>query len=96
MHPPPSNIHLDSVSSRQLNFGWSLIDGNCPGIVYHINATQCGQCPSSTNETFISCIAENTNDDICLFTVQSEVCGHISSSHGELVKVILKGNDINL
>ena len=94
IHLTPNNIHLDSVSSGQLNFSWSPLDSNCPGTVYHINATQCGQCPSSTNKTFVSCIAVNTSDDACLFTVQSEVCGHTSSSHGELLMVVLKGNII--
>ena len=95
-YPPPNNILLTGANMTQLNFSWSPVDIYCPNISYNINITNnCGECPSSTEDTSISCTTAMGGYDTCFLTIQSEVCGHIVGYNSHPVEVIRKGNNVH-
>ena len=94
MHTPSRPfISLVNVVSKQLIFGWSPIALECPDIHYKINASNCGNCPTTTNHTTVTCTNVPTNGNTCTFAVQTIVCRNIFGNISEPVAVLL--NDVN-
>ena len=62
--------------SRELTFSWST---NC-GTKFHYNilASNCGSCPTTTNHTNVTCTDVPTNNSVCIFIIQTVVCGNIT------------------
>ena len=52
---------------------------------YKINATNCGQCPSTADTNSVTCnIPNNVSfEQICVLTVEAVVCGNISGIPSE-------------
>ena len=62
----------------------------CPYVQYIIFSTNCGLCPSITkfNDTSVSCLRPNVSTDenqTCIFTVQTKVCGSINGNSSAYV-----------
>ena len=92
-YPPPSNVHLCDISQEQLIFCWDHIPqtNNCSEISYTIIALNCGLCPNSTASLSITCINVTTDDSICSFAIETEVCGTIAGKRGNSIEISLQG-----
>ena len=64
-----------------LAFMWDPVTvTNCPSIKYITDASEgCGNCPSSTSDTRVKCINVR-EDELCTFSVLTNICGIISRS----------------
>ena len=64
--------------SRKITFSWST-ESDCIAILhYNILASNCGSCPTTTNHTNVTCTNVPTNNSMCIFTIQTVVCGNIT------------------
>ena len=93
--PPPNNVTLSMVNSSHLTFTWNSVSPNCQAVHYKINATNCGQCPSSTScsvtcpiytdTNSVSCGISNINmlatlPETCAVIFQPVVCDNVSGN----------------
>lgn len=87
---PPENIHLADIKPGKLTFSWTPIALLCSELTYEI-LSDCGECPTATNSTFVSCTIESSQPTNCTFAVRSIVCGGIAGSWSNAIKVMLRG-----
>jgi hypothetical protein len=79
-----NDIRLANVNITHLRFSWSnkIVHSVCSDTVsYHVQTTNCGECPDMTISTTILCalpIQEIGRD--CIFRLQSQVCGNINGT----------------
>lgn len=91
---PPSGVHLKAVESNQLVFAWNKVATLCSSIRYITTAINCGVCPKSTTNTSITCVINNVSaytSSMCMFSVRTEICGHILGERSEYVIANLAG-----
>ena len=86
--------NADFVSGK-LTFSWSTV---CPAIRYNILASNCGSCPTTTNYTNVTCTDIPTNNSVCIFTIQTVVCGNISGqmSYPVMVSVNIANSTVHV
>ena len=97
-YPPPSNVHVESNdSSHNITFAWDEVPAQCPSLQYIITAINCGLCPNTTADKYVTCdldlqsdISQHTNNT-CLFAVQTEICGHLRGERSDYVMVHMFG-----
>ena len=94
-YPPPTNVNIESNDSHQITFAWDEVPVQCPFLQYIITAINCGLCPNITTDKNVTCdlqsnISPRTNN-ICLFAVQTEVCGHLRGEKSDYVVVHMSG-----
>ena len=77
--PPITNITWRATDSI-LTVTWSPVAPDCPTIHYNIAASNCGSCPTTTNQTTVTCTDVPTNNSMCTLAVQVVVCGNISGN----------------
>ena len=70
---------------RKLTFSWST--GCGAKLHYNILASNCGSCPTTTNHTNVTCTNVPTNNSVCIFSIQTVVCGNISGQISYPVRV---------
>ena len=63
----------------------------CSSLQYIITAVNCGVCPNTTTDKNVTCdiqshISSRTNN-ICLFAVQTEICGYLRGKRSEYITV---------
>ena len=90
----PYDVQLIGIASEGLTFNWTSIDPTCSDVSYRISASGCGNCPSSTNSTTITCSGiEQLSEDnqTCILSVRSVVCGDIVSNFSDPLNVSLQG-----
>ena len=90
-YPPPSFVHISDLNRSHLIFSWRAPVRNCPSLSYKILATNCGDCPSSTNTTNTSCMIGTVTEIECIFTLKTIVCGNILSNESYSLKVSFRG-----
>ena len=90
----PSTIYTSLVDrdSRQITFTWSPVSPNCHAVLYNIQASNCGSCPTTTNHTTVTCTDIPTDVDICMFAVQAIICGNIHRNFSDVIHIALKNN----
>ena len=73
------NFTLHNVKQRKLMFMWTNASESCPATSYKVVSRNCGDCPHTSNSTFITCnnFSMTNEASICTFTVQSVVCSSI-------------------
>ena len=84
---PPETLYMSNADfvSRKLTFSWST---DCPAMLhYNILASNCGSCPTTTNHTNVTCTNVPTNNSVCVFTIQTVVCGNITGQISNPVRV---------
>ena len=89
------------ISYQQLDkhytiaFEWNTHPPNCRP-TYNIAASNCGSCPTTTNHTTVTCTDVPIIDGgMCMFAVQTVVCGGITGELSPHVSVDIfncKGN----
>ena len=92
-YPPPRNVHLESNDSNQITFAWDELVIQCPSLRYVITAINCGVCPNTTTDTNVTCVQSNVSvhtNHICLFAVQTEICGYLLGGKSEYVTVYIQ------
>ena len=59
---------------------------------YKINATNCGQCPSTADTNSVTCDIPNNVafEQICVLTVEAVVCGNVTSEYSGETKKLIK------
>ena len=72
---------------KQLPFSWSPVATDCHAIHYNILASNCGNCPTTTNHTTVTCTDVPNNDNVCNFAVQTVVCGIITSNFSDPISI---------
>jgi hypothetical protein len=77
------------LHSQQLTFTWSPIASDCPAIHYNILASNCGDCPTTTNYTNVTCNNVPTDGNTCIFAVQTVFCTNITSNQSNSVTIDL-------
>ena len=84
----PSNLHISIADfvSREIVFRWSPDDPDCP-IDYNILSSNCGSCPTTTNNTNVTCTDVPIDGSTCTFAVQSVVCGNLSANVSDSINV---------
>ena len=88
---PPNDIRLIQVQPGQLTFNWTSIDAQCDSVSYSIISSNCGQCPSTTSSTNITCRDSVASGQVCSLIVQAVVCGNITGNQSSPTSVIMKG-----
>ena len=82
-------VNVDSRIS-QLKFIWNKPSTQCSSLGYIITTTNCGLCPNTTTDTYITCVLVNiTSVSVCTFSVQAEICGKLVGNMSEGVRVTL-------
>ena len=89
--PPPNNVQLTNVQPGQITFNWTSVDTLCDSVSYNIIASNCGQCPSTTNNTTATCTDVVASGQVCTFIIQAVVCGTITGSQASPTTVIMEG-----
>ena len=93
---PPDDIHISDISPNQLTIRWSPVSPtrNCPPVTYDIETTDCGMCPNTTSDTFITCTNLIIDGQICSIVIQTKACGSNSSEHSGTANltIALSGN----
>ena len=88
-YPSPGNVELANASPEGVIFTWNPIAPVCPSIQYHINASNCGKCPTETTATLAFCNLQlSTERRICEFSVQSITCGTVGNQSNPLLASI--------
>ena len=89
----PNDVQLVSITSEGLTFNWTSVDPTCSAVSYGVSATDCGNYPSSTNLTTIVCsgIQLSGETQTCTLSVQSFVCGDITSNFSDPLNISLQG-----
>ena len=89
-NPSPSNVHVESNDSHQITFALDEETVQCSSLQYIITAINCGVCPNTTADKSVTCDTQsqhNNINNVCLFAVQIEICGHLWGSRSEYVTV---------
>ena len=89
--PPPNDVRLINVQPGQITFNWTSADALCDSVSYNIIASNCGQCPPTTNNTTATCTYVVASGQVCTFIVQAVVCGTITGSQASPTTVIMEG-----
>ena len=89
-------ISQADISSRQLVFNWSPVAPDCPAIHYNILTSNCGSCPTTTTHTTAICTDVPIDGSVCMFALQTVVCGKIVGNSSETIEGMLKGLHILL
>ena len=86
----PIRLHLNKVDfqSNQLTFDWNPVAPDCQAVEYHIRASNCGSCPITTNNTSVTC-TDVTSDGLCIFFVETVVCGSIITNQNDTLNITL-------
>ena len=84
-YPPPEKLTLSLVNLglKQIAFTWSPVAPNCHTIHYNILASNCGNCPTNTTETTVTCTDVPTDRSMCSFGVQTVIRGNITGNVSE-------------
>ena len=75
--PPPTDVKLVETNHTHFRFTWSHVSSCCPSIQYHIVASNCGECPTTTHSNMVTCSGNYTpltGDHPCSFAVGTAVC----------------------
>ena len=81
-------------SKRAIHFTWIPFNiSTCPTIPYRILAANCGNCPTATNYTNVTCTDVPVNNAYCSFALIPTICGGATPSLSVLIDVELNGNN---
>ena len=89
--PPPYNVSWMVARPGQITFNWSPVDSECSAIHYNILALNCGSCPTVTTSTTITCVDVPTDDSVCIFALETVICGDITGNKSDPLYVQYKG-----
>ena len=97
-YPPPLNIHVEDIAPQQLTFSWIGHNTSCDTLHYNIMSRNCGNCPTSSNSTSVTCtnVIVKENVSMCSLAVQTVVCNNIVGKETLPVVLKLNGNKIIL
>ena len=87
---PPKNVHLLDVSPEVLVFSWTPVPLNYSALRYEIQSS-CGECPTFTNSTSVTCIIQKPLDRMCGFAVRSVVCNNMVGGWSNEIEIMLRG-----
>ena len=97
--PPPTDVKLVEANHTYLKFTWNHVSSHCPSIQYHIEASNCGECPVTTRRNMVTCNGNYSqlmhDDHSCLFTVGTVVCNDIIDNVSIAVTVPMIGAPTN-
>ena len=93
--PPPYGVSWMATRPGQITFDWSPVAPNCSAIHYNILALNCGNCPTVTANTTITCVDVPTDGSVCTFALETVICGNITGSKSDPVYVQQNGSLIN-
>ena len=87
---PPNKLWVSIVDLplKQITFNWSPVAPDCPAVHYNILASNCGSCPTTTNNATLTCTDVPTDGIVCTFAIQTVVCGNITGSESEPISII--------
>lgn len=85
---PPSNLHVSHIDIGliQLTFTWSPVSRNYTHS-YNIQASNCGNCPTSTNHTYATCKNVPTNGNTCIFAIWTVICDDVVGNKSASVNI---------
>ena len=77
---PPSDVHVSAINPNQFTIDWSppASNINCPSVTYNIASSDCGVCPNTTSNTFITCTNLTIDGRDCSVVIQTNTCGNSS------------------
>ena len=87
--PPPNKVQVSVInfSLQEQTFSWSPVAPDCPAIHYNILASNCGSCPTTTNHINVTCTGIPPKGSMCIFAIQTVVCGNITGNTGDPIVV---------
>ena len=80
---PATNISYALTRIEQsvtLTFSWTVPVLGCHDVIFNIQASNCGSCPTTTKYTSATCTDVPTDGSMCTFAVQTVVCGNITGN----------------
>ena len=88
----PSLISTD-LSLRYVTFTWNPVAHNsdCPAIHYDTITSNCGSCPTTTNNTTVTCVDIPTDGSTCVFAVRVVICENITGKVSDEAQGVFKG-----
>ena len=89
LYPPPNALHIRAANfaSKELTFSWSPVAPDCPAVHYNILASNCGNCPTFTSHTNVTCTDVPTDGSNCTFAVQTVACGNLTGNVSEPISI---------
>ena len=75
-------------STEQLTFSWTRAFTDCSSVHYNILASNCGSCPTTINHTNVTCTDAPTNGGVCIFAIQTVICGGVLEIQTSLIIII--------
>ena len=81
--PPATNISYALTRIEQsvtLTFSWTISVLGCHDVIFNIQASNCGSCPTATRYTNVTCTDIPTDGSMCTFAVQTVVCGNTTGN----------------
>ena len=93
----PSYVFVSRTDfiSKELTFHWSPVAPECPTITYNTIASNCGKCPSFTNNNTIICTDVPTNGSMCTFAIRIVFCRGTTGNLSNTIQVILNQDSGN-
>ena len=88
--PPPTNVQLVMAGPGELTFSWSPPQQRCPYLTFNVISNDCGTCQNNSAFSNMTC-REFTLPSTCTLTVQSIICGNLSSAESMPVTARLNG-----
>ena len=75
-YSPPNDVRLADADNDSTTFNWNPVSPpSCSASLHYIiTSNGCGECPSITNSTNITCY-NLTIPSVCSLSVKSMVCG---------------------
>ena len=89
---PPNEVRLIHIQPGQLTFNWTSVDVMCDSVSYKIISSNCGRCSPVTINTTVTCTDVVASGQVCIFVIQTVVCGNLTGNMSHPIYVILKGS----
>ena len=79
----PGGVNVSDINPNHFTIEWSPSASNCLPVIYNILTTDCGECPNTTSDTFITCTNLIINGQVCSVTIviQTNVNDENNSEH---------------
>jgi hypothetical protein len=70
---------IPNIQESTVIFNWDAYYlPDCPAVHYNILTSNCGSCPTTTNHTNATCTDVPIDGSVCIFAIQTVICGTIT------------------
>ena len=88
--PAPINVRLVRATPGEVTFSWSPPPQKCPSLTFNVISNDCGTCQNNSAFSNTTC-RDFTLPSTCTLTIQSIICGNLTSTESSPVIARLNG-----